>query len=257
MRAMTLQRLSVTCCHITGVACCLGQWWWSMERWRCSCVSSLTWTDSTVIHTSCCSAAPLHCRSVSPMGATRECVCVCVHVHAHVCMQYQYHSSVHVCLCRRVILPCQSFCEAAKEGCESVLQMFNASWPDFLRCSQFHNVTMAAPGATPTCYTPRNAKGRACEEHTYTEWTLFLNVVCMGSATIHYSHLLRLCVFCLQLCVEALTASSVQLEFVSHRNWCVMGIMTAMTGVMKPTVVHTHTHTSLHFTSVPSWAYTL
>ncbi|XP_060750870.1 atrial natriuretic peptide-converting enzyme isoform X1 [Tachysurus vachellii] len=61
----------------------------------------------------------------------------------------------------RVILPCQSFCEAAKEGCESVLQMFNTSWPDFLRCSQFLNVSMATSGVTPTCYTPRHAKGRA------------------------------------------------------------------------------------------------
>uniref|UniRef100_A0A3B3U546 Corin, serine peptidase n=1 Tax=Poecilia latipinna TaxID=48699 RepID=A0A3B3U546_9TELE len=38
---------------------------------------------------------------------------------------------------RKVVLPCASFCEAAREGCEPVLQMFNASWPDFLRCSQF------------------------------------------------------------------------------------------------------------------------
>uniref|UniRef100_H2MXP1 Corin, serine peptidase n=1 Tax=Oryzias latipes TaxID=8090 RepID=H2MXP1_ORYLA len=37
----------------------------------------------------------------------------------------------------QVVLPCASFCEAAREGCEPVLQMFNASWPDFLRCSQF------------------------------------------------------------------------------------------------------------------------
>uniref|UniRef100_A0A3Q3ISL0 Corin, serine peptidase n=1 Tax=Monopterus albus TaxID=43700 RepID=A0A3Q3ISL0_MONAL len=48
---------------------------------------------------------------------------------------------VCVCVCaymrRRVVLPCVSFCQAAREGCEPVLQMFNASWPDFLRCSQF------------------------------------------------------------------------------------------------------------------------
>uniref|UniRef100_A0A8P4KHD9 Corin, serine peptidase n=1 Tax=Dicentrarchus labrax TaxID=13489 RepID=A0A8P4KHD9_DICLA len=44
---------------------------------------------------------------------------------------------------RRVVLPCASFCEAAREGCEPVLQMFNASWPEFLRCSQFSNVTSA------------------------------------------------------------------------------------------------------------------
>uniref|UniRef100_A0A671W7G1 Corin, serine peptidase n=1 Tax=Sparus aurata TaxID=8175 RepID=A0A671W7G1_SPAAU len=44
---------------------------------------------------------------------------------------------------RRVVLPCASFCEAAREGCEPVLQMFNASWPEFLRCSQFSNITSA------------------------------------------------------------------------------------------------------------------
>uniref|UniRef100_A0A672G6B1 Corin, serine peptidase n=1 Tax=Salarias fasciatus TaxID=181472 RepID=A0A672G6B1_SALFA len=43
----------------------------------------------------------------------------------------------------RVVLPCASFCEAAREGCEPVLQMFNASWPDFLRCSQFNNTVCA------------------------------------------------------------------------------------------------------------------
>ncbi|XP_028254776.1 atrial natriuretic peptide-converting enzyme isoform X3 [Parambassis ranga] len=69
---------------------------------------------------------------------------------------------------RRVVLPCASFCEAAREGCEPVLQMFNASWPDFLRCSQFSNLTSASlpsptatAGLTPaTCYTPRQIKGK-------------------------------------------------------------------------------------------------
>uniref|UniRef100_A0A3Q0RB74 Corin, serine peptidase n=1 Tax=Amphilophus citrinellus TaxID=61819 RepID=A0A3Q0RB74_AMPCI len=46
-------------------------------------------------------------------------------------------------LVQMVVLPCASFCEAAREGCEPVLQMFNASWPDFLRCSQFSNSTSA------------------------------------------------------------------------------------------------------------------
>ncbi|XP_056589313.1 atrial natriuretic peptide-converting enzyme isoform X1 [Triplophysa dalaica] len=55
---------------------------------------------------------------------------------------------------RTLILPCQSFCEAAREGCEPVLQMFNASWPEFLRCSQFSN-------NTATCYTPRHGRGKA------------------------------------------------------------------------------------------------
>uniref|UniRef100_UPI003AAD3177 atrial natriuretic peptide-converting enzyme-like n=1 Tax=Centroberyx gerrardi TaxID=166262 RepID=UPI003AAD3177 len=87
---------------------------------------------------------------------------------------------------RRVVLPCASFCEAAREGCEPVLQMFNASWPDFLRCSQFSDVTPGStpsPSATsstsstpsptsptsptatagptqPACYTPRQIKGK-------------------------------------------------------------------------------------------------
>ncbi|XP_062871418.1 atrial natriuretic peptide-converting enzyme isoform X2 [Trichomycterus rosablanca] len=61
----------------------------------------------------------------------------------------------------RLLLPCYSFCEAAREGCESVLQMFNASWPEFLRCSQFLNITTATPPPQPACYTPRHAKGRA------------------------------------------------------------------------------------------------
>ncbi|XP_061566492.1 atrial natriuretic peptide-converting enzyme [Cololabis saira] len=46
---------------------------------------------------------------------------------------------------RTAVLPCSSFCEAAREGCEPVLQMFNASWPEFLRCSQFSNATVAPP----------------------------------------------------------------------------------------------------------------
>ncbi|XP_068612148.1 LOW QUALITY PROTEIN: atrial natriuretic peptide-converting enzyme [Brachionichthys hirsutus] len=74
---------------------------------------------------------------------------------------------------RHVVLPCASFCEAAREGCEPVLQMFNASWPDFLRCSQFGNVSTPlsshsslSPTATtgpapPACYTPRQIKGKS------------------------------------------------------------------------------------------------
>nr|XP_061810753.1 atrial natriuretic peptide-converting enzyme-like [Nerophis lumbriciformis] len=58
---------------------------------------------------------------------------------------------------RWVELPCASFCEAAREGCEPVLQMFNASWPDFLRCSRFSNSTSSP---TPACYTPRQAVGK-------------------------------------------------------------------------------------------------
>uniref|UniRef100_W5KA79 Corin, serine peptidase n=1 Tax=Astyanax mexicanus TaxID=7994 RepID=W5KA79_ASTMX len=58
----------------------------------------------------------------------------------------------------RFLLPCQSFCEAAREGCEPVLQMFNASWPEFLRCSQFTNISSTQ--SHPACYTPRHAKGK-------------------------------------------------------------------------------------------------
>ncbi|XP_035377176.1 LOW QUALITY PROTEIN: atrial natriuretic peptide-converting enzyme [Electrophorus electricus] len=61
---------------------------------------------------------------------------------------------------RRLVLPCQAFCEAAREGCEPVLQMFNASWPEFLRCSQFTNITAAMTGPQPACYTPRHVKGK-------------------------------------------------------------------------------------------------
>ncbi|XP_039607330.1 atrial natriuretic peptide-converting enzyme isoform X2 [Polypterus senegalus] len=58
---------------------------------------------------------------------------------------------------RTVILPCMSFCEAAKEGCEPVLQMVNASWPDFLRCSQFTNDTVTG-NETPACFRPQQDK---------------------------------------------------------------------------------------------------
>ncbi|XP_041121840.1 atrial natriuretic peptide-converting enzyme-like [Polyodon spathula] len=61
---------------------------------------------------------------------------------------------------RRVLLPCMSFCEAAKEGCEPVLQMVNASWPAFLRCSQFSNDTVAGNGSQ-TCFRPQTEKGKS------------------------------------------------------------------------------------------------
>ncbi|TRY60286.1 hypothetical protein DNTS_009657, partial [Danionella cerebrum] len=62
-----------------------------------------------------------------------------------------------------VILPCRSFCEAAQIGCEPVLQMLNASWPEFLRCSQFSNSTEEEnPNThTPLCFTPRATTGRS------------------------------------------------------------------------------------------------
>ncbi|XP_072315450.1 atrial natriuretic peptide-converting enzyme [Eucyclogobius newberryi] len=80
---------------------------------------------------------------------------------------------------RRLVLPCESFCEAARLGCEPVLRMFNASWPDFLRCSQFGSSPSALPTPPPSspppalpspspspsvahvCYSPQNVKGKS------------------------------------------------------------------------------------------------
>uniref|UniRef100_A0A3P8XZ57 Corin, serine peptidase n=1 Tax=Esox lucius TaxID=8010 RepID=A0A3P8XZ57_ESOLU len=69
---------------------------------------------------------------------------------------------------RRVVLPCQSFCELAREGCEPVLQLFNASWPDFLRCSQFTNNAARSP-TPPGCFSPRQVKGQpsVCGSHDH------------------------------------------------------------------------------------------
>uniref|UniRef100_A0A8V0YMI6 Corin, serine peptidase n=1 Tax=Gallus gallus TaxID=9031 RepID=A0A8V0YMI6_CHICK len=59
----------------------------------------------------------------------------------------------------RVLLPCRTFCEAAKEGCEPVLGMVNASWPEFLKCSQFHNQTENDTTAR-VCFSPHQEKGK-------------------------------------------------------------------------------------------------
>uniref|UniRef100_A0A3B5MCL3 FZ domain-containing protein n=1 Tax=Xiphophorus couchianus TaxID=32473 RepID=A0A3B5MCL3_9TELE len=67
---------------------------------------------------------------------------------------------------RKVVLPCASFCEAAREGCEPVLQMFNASWPDFLRCSQF-NKNVSSVLTPPACFSPRQVKGKPCESRPH------------------------------------------------------------------------------------------
>ncbi|KAF6129476.1 corin, serine peptidase [Phyllostomus discolor] len=56
-------------------------------------------------------------------------------------------------------LPCWSFCEAAKEGCEPVLGMVNASWPTFLNCSQFRNQTESSD-AGRSCFSPEEEKGK-------------------------------------------------------------------------------------------------
>lgn len=129
-------------------------------RWNNACVLRLSWLRITLSHTlkSECTHS-LQLPVTSDPNFPRVC------------------SSV----CRRVVLPCVSFCEAAREGCEPVLQMFNATWPDFLRCSQFSNVTStssppsspsspstpSAGPAPPACYTPRQIKGKPCEwKHT-------------------------------------------------------------------------------------------
>uniref|UniRef100_A0A2R9APB5 Atrial natriuretic peptide-converting enzyme n=1 Tax=Pan paniscus TaxID=9597 RepID=A0A2R9APB5_PANPA len=57
------------------------------------------------------------------------------------------------------LLPCRSFCEAAKEGCESVLGMVNYSWPDFLRCSQFRNQTESS-NVSRICFSPQQENGK-------------------------------------------------------------------------------------------------
>ncbi|XP_076992902.1 atrial natriuretic peptide-converting enzyme isoform X2 [Tamandua tetradactyla] len=58
-----------------------------------------------------------------------------------------------------VILPCRAFCEAAKEGCESVLEIVNFSWPDFLKCSHFRNQTESS-NISKICFSPQQEKGK-------------------------------------------------------------------------------------------------
>ncbi|XP_062239506.1 atrial natriuretic peptide-converting enzyme [Platichthys flesus] len=69
---------------------------------------------------------------------------------------------------RQVVLPCASFCEAAREGCEPVLQMFNASWPDFLRCSQFSNGTSRPPSPPPSSPPPSSSSTSSSSPSTST-----------------------------------------------------------------------------------------
>uniref|UniRef100_A0A8C0BTV1 Corin, serine peptidase n=1 Tax=Buteo japonicus TaxID=224669 RepID=A0A8C0BTV1_9AVES len=59
----------------------------------------------------------------------------------------------------RGLLPCRTFCEAAKEGCEPVLGMVNASWPEFLKCSQFQNET-ENDTTIRLCFSPHQEKGK-------------------------------------------------------------------------------------------------
>ncbi|KAM7326386.1 hypothetical protein ACRRTK_014864 [Alexandromys fortis] len=53
----------------------------------------------------------------------------------------------------------RSFCEAAKEGCESVLGMVNSSWPDSLRCSQFRDHTESNNSVSKTCFSLQQEHG--------------------------------------------------------------------------------------------------
>ncbi|GAB1289716.1 Atrial natriuretic peptide-converting enzyme [Apodemus speciosus] len=61
---------------------------------------------------------------------------------------------------RHGLLPCRSFCEAAKEGCESVLGMVNSSWPDSLRCSQFRDHTENNSNASKICFSLQQENGK-------------------------------------------------------------------------------------------------
>lgn len=61
---------------------------------------------------------------------------------------------------RHGLLPCRSFCEAAKEGCESVLGMVNSSWPDSLRCSQFRDHTETNSSVRKSCFSLQQEHGK-------------------------------------------------------------------------------------------------
>uniref|UniRef100_A0A4X2KRJ3 FZ domain-containing protein n=1 Tax=Vombatus ursinus TaxID=29139 RepID=A0A4X2KRJ3_VOMUR len=58
------------------------------------------------------------------------------------------------------LLPCRSFCETAKEGCEPVLRMVNSSWPEFLKCSQFRNHSES--DLRRVCFSPKQERGKQC-----------------------------------------------------------------------------------------------
>ncbi|XP_028932415.1 atrial natriuretic peptide-converting enzyme isoform X2 [Ornithorhynchus anatinus] len=59
----------------------------------------------------------------------------------------------------RGLLPCQSFCEAAREGCEPVLRLVNSSWPELLRCSRFPNGT-GGDSIGKDCFSPESEGGK-------------------------------------------------------------------------------------------------
>ncbi|XP_023388009.1 atrial natriuretic peptide-converting enzyme [Pteropus vampyrus] len=81
------------------------------------------------------------------------------------------------------LLPCRSFCEAAREGCESILGMVNTSWPDFLKCSQFRSQTEIS-NVSRICFSPEQEKGKQyCSEnlfHCHTGKCLNYSLVCDG-----------------------------------------------------------------------------
>ncbi|XP_074204461.1 atrial natriuretic peptide-converting enzyme isoform X4 [Camelus bactrianus] len=81
------------------------------------------------------------------------------------------------------LLPCRSFCEAAKKGCESVLAMMNATWPDFLKCSQFRNQS-ENKNASRICFSPQQEREKQyCSEnlfHCHTGKCLNYSFVCDG-----------------------------------------------------------------------------
>uniref|UniRef100_A0A3Q1J459 FZ domain-containing protein n=1 Tax=Anabas testudineus TaxID=64144 RepID=A0A3Q1J459_ANATE len=41
------------------------------------------------------------------------------------------------CVAGEVQQPCRSFCEKAKQGCESLMSSFGVSWPSELQCNSF------------------------------------------------------------------------------------------------------------------------
>ncbi|XP_032884034.1 atrial natriuretic peptide-converting enzyme isoform X2 [Amblyraja radiata] len=55
---------------------------------------------------------------------------------------------------RTLILPCMSFCELAREGCEPLLQLVDSGWPEFMKCSRFVNDT-GMENTSRICITPQ------------------------------------------------------------------------------------------------------
>nr|XP_012626327.2 atrial natriuretic peptide-converting enzyme-like isoform X1 [Microcebus murinus] len=79
---------------------------------------------------------------------------------------------------RRGLLPCRSFCEAAREGCESVLGVVNYTWPGFLKCSQFRNQSENS-NVSRACFSPRqeNGKQRLGPIYIFTVDIVYMDIV--------------------------------------------------------------------------------